>query len=179
VYFFRQDYAPFWVRVLVDLIDLAVFGVVCGALTTLVAIQVDFIKTTLNLLLLMWAPGALLYFVILKRSSFRTLGYRIGRVRIVGLDGEQPSYGALILGLVFGVLGPFNWVLDLVWLSSDLHRQALRDKFAKTYVVKAKAQPAGRGKIVVRYWEICFYNFLFREVVVDAGRSLEEPTKRS
>jgi hypothetical protein len=65
---------------------------------------------------------------------------------------------------MFGLLGPLNWLLDLVWLSSDAHRQALRDKFANTYVVKVQAQPAGRGKIVFRSYEILFYNCLFREV---------------
>jgi uncharacterized RDD family membrane protein YckC len=179
VYFLHQDYAPFWIRVLVDLIDLVIFGIVGGLLTMLVMINVPFTKTTLNLLLLMWITVALLYFVVLKRSNFRTLGYRLGRVRIVGLDGQPPSYGALISRLMFGMLGPLNWALDLIWLSNDVHRQALRDKFANTYVVKTKAQPAGRGKIVVRYYEILFYNFLFREVVVNSEQNIEEPTKQS
>jgi hypothetical protein len=39
-----------------------------------------FTQTTLNLILLMWATIALLYFVVLKRSKFRTPGYRLGRV---------------------------------------------------------------------------------------------------
>jgi hypothetical protein len=72
----------------------------------------------------------------------------------------------LILRLSFVLLGPLNWVLDLLWLSHDDHRQALRDKFARTYVIKAAAEPAGTGKTVVRYYEICGYNFLFREVQI-------------
>jgi uncharacterized RDD family membrane protein YckC len=130
----------------------------------------------------MWATVALLYFVVLKRSTFRTPGYRLGRVRIIGLDGEPPSYGALILRfmfLMFGMLGPFNWALDIVWLSSDVHRQALRDKFANTYVIKANARPAGRGKIVVCYYEILFYNFLCREVAINTERNIEEPNRPS
>jgi uncharacterized RDD family membrane protein YckC len=177
IYFLRQDYAPFWVRLLVDLIDVGIFGVVCGALMMLVMIIVPFTRTTLNLLLLMWIAVALLYFVVLKRSNFRTLGYRIAKVRIIGLDNQPPSYGALILRLMFGMLGPFNWALDLIWLSNDFHRQALRDKFSNTYVVKLKAQPAGRGKIVVKYYEILFLNFLCREVVVSTQGDIEEPTK--
>jgi uncharacterized RDD family membrane protein YckC len=179
VYFLRQDYAPFWLRVLVDLVDLTIFGVVCGILTMLVMmINLPFTKTTLNLLLLMWITVAVLYFVVIKRSSFRTLGYRLGRVRIIGLDGDPPSYGALIFRLMFGLLGPFNWALDLIWLSNDAQRQALRDKFANTYVVKANARPAGRGKIVVRYYDICFYNFLCREVVADPELNVKESTQQ-
>jgi len=29
-----------------------------------------------------------------------------------------------------GALGPQYWLLDLIWLSGDWHRQALRDKLA-------------------------------------------------
>ena len=87
-------------------------------------------------------------------------------VRIVGQDGGKPGISSLTLRLLFGVLGPLNW-LDLVWLSGDTHRQALRDKLAGTYVVRKDARPAGTGKIVYRHYEILFYNFLFREVEVE------------
>ena len=53
---------------------------------------------------------------------------------------------------------------SLIWLSNDSNRQAMRDKFAYTYVVKVKAQAAGNGRIVFRHYEILFYNCLFREV---------------
>lgn len=98
-------------------------------------------------------------------------GYRLGRVKIVGLDGQAPSSKSLIwralfglIGLLyflhlfelfnymralFGVLAPLSY-LDLIWLLNDTHRQALRDKFAGTYVVKKDAQPAGKGRIVFR-----------------------------
>jgi hypothetical protein len=71
---------------------------------------------------------------------------------------------------MFGVLGPLNWLIDLIWLSSDANRQALRDKSANTYVVKAKAQAAGQGRIVIRYYEIFFYNFLISRSRVQSRR---------
>ncbi len=166
VYFRREDYASFWVRLLVDLTDLLTFGALCSALVIPVIALAPFSRTTLNLILLICLSIAFFYFVVLKRSRFRTLGYRLGRVRIVALDGQVPGYGALISRLMFGVLGPLNWLMDLIWLSNDANRQALRDKFANTYVVKAKAQAAGQGRIVIRHYEIFFYNFLFREVEV-------------
>jgi hypothetical protein len=49
---------------------------------------------------------AFAYFVILKRSRFRTLGYRLGQIKIVGLDGQPPTYLSLSLRLMFGLLGP-------------------------------------------------------------------------
>jgi uncharacterized RDD family membrane protein YckC len=169
VYFRREDYASFWVRVLVDLIDLAAFTVVSVALTFAVLLIFRFDRTIFNVVLLIWLVLALSYFVILKRSRFRTLGYRVGRVRIVGLDGLPPSYLSLILRLSFAMLGPLNWLLDLTWLSDDANRQALRDKFAKTYVIKKNAQPAGNGRMIFRYYSICFYNCLFQEVEASAS----------
>jgi len=124
-------------------------------------------RSALNISLLLCVVAALLYFVVLKRSRFRTLGYRVGGVKIVGLDGRVPGYPSLVLRLLFGMLGPLNWLVDLAWLSNDTHRQALRDKLASTYVVKRNAQAAGEGKIVFRYYEIFSYNCLFREVEVD------------
>src|SRR5215831_1148704 len=172
VYFRREDYARFWVRVLVDVIDLMVFGTVCAALAVPVMMILPPTRSTVNLILLTCVAVALSYFVVLKSSKFRTLGYRLGRVKIVGLDGRPPGYPALMLRSMFGVLGPLNWLLDLAWLSNDTNRQALRDKFASTYVVKINAQAAGQGRMVVRHYHILSYNFMFREV--EAGRSATE-----
>lgn len=172
LYFRREDYAPFWVRVLVDVIDILTFGALCSALMIPVLVIAPFNRMTVNLILLMFVALAFLYFVIVKRSRFRTLGYRVGRVRIVALNGQTPGYTALTLRMMFGILGPLNWLLDLIWLSNDTNRQALRDKFANTYVVKAKAQSAGNGRIVFRHYDILCYNCLFREVDAKPERDI-------
>src|SRR5215831_1901459 len=125
VYYRWSDYAPLWRRFLIDLVDIAVIAPLF--LVALAATQ------ALDRALAYWVPVAYLYFVPLKRSRFRTLGYRLGGTRIVGLDGRPPGYWALTARLVFGFLGPINWLLDLAFLSGDPHRQALRDKFAQTY----------------------------------------------
>lgn len=115
---------------------------------------------------LIWLAAAFFYFVVLKRSRFGTFGYRLGRFGVVSLDGRVPGYWSLITRLLFGMLGPLNWVLDLIWLTSDANRQSLRDKFANTYVIKAKAQIAGEGPVVFRYYSICGFTWLFREVEI-------------
>jgi uncharacterized RDD family membrane protein YckC len=168
VYFRQEDYASFWLRVLVDVIDLLVFGATCLALILPVVIILPRSKSTLDLILLILPSVAVSYFVVLKRSRFRTLGYRAGRIRIVGLDSRVPSYLSLILRLMFGIC-PINWLVDLIWLSNDNNRQALRDKFAGTYVVKVGAQPAGQGRITFRRYSIFYYNWLFREVEAELG----------
>src|SRR5262249_37603414 len=82
------------------------------------------------------------------------------------VDRRAPSLVSLTLRLMFMALGPLNYLLDIFFLSGDPHRQSLRDKFAQTYVVKKRAEPMGSAPIVYAYYEICGYNFLFREVTI-------------
>lgn len=162
-YFRREDYASFWIRLLVEIVDLAVVIFLCVAFTLPLAAILPSDRLGFNVILLHWIAFLFLYFVVLKGSRIRTLGYRIGRVKIVGLDGRAPGYSALTLRLAFAILSPLS-ILDLMWLWHDEHRQALRDKFAGTYVVKAKSEPMGCASLVRRRYEILFYNFLFREI---------------
>jgi uncharacterized RDD family membrane protein YckC len=161
VYFRHEDYAGFWRRLMIDIIDAVVIGVVClGAFIGLWA----FVSS--DVILLVCAGMAYCYFVLFKRTKTGTLGYRIGGVKIVGLDGKRARLFPLTLRLLFMALGPLNYFMDLTWLSNDTHRQTLRDKFAHTYVVKTQAQPVGTGKVTYRYCQICGYNFLFREIEI-------------
>jgi uncharacterized RDD family membrane protein YckC len=159
IYFRREDYASFWLRLLIDLIDGVTVLVFCGA-----AFLVLCLFLPGKLVLLVCAGILFCYFVLLKRSSGGTLGYRVAGVRIVGLDGRSAGLFPLTLRLMFMVLGPVNYLLDLAWLASDARRQTLRDKFARTYVVKKRAEPAGSGRLIYRYYLILGYNFLFREI---------------
>ena len=164
IYFRREDYASFPVRVFVDIVDLIVFALFCLAVMAVLSVIFSDGESAFRLMFLTWLAGAFFYFVVLKRSAFGTLGYRLGRVRVVGLDGRSPGYWSMILRLLFGMLGPLNWVLDLSWLIGDANRQSLRDKFANTYVIKAMSQIAGEGPVVFRYYSICGCTWLFREV---------------
>ena len=104
------------------------------------------------------------YFVLLKRSRFRTLGYRLLRARIVNLQGSRPSIYALTIRLLFAVLGPLNFLLDLMWIPGDRYRQALRDKFAHTYVIRDRAEPVARGGIIYTSYHVLGMAFIFPEV---------------
>jgi uncharacterized RDD family membrane protein YckC len=162
-YFRREDYAGFWRRLLVDLVDGFVVSGICTAATFALWGVFPSDRMALNASLALWIIVAFLYFVVLKRSPIGTLGYRAAGVRIIGLDGLPARPLALTLRLAYTVLGPLS-PLDLVWLVGDPHRQALRDKFTETYVVKRKAQPIGTGTVVYRYYEIWCYNFIIREI---------------
>lgn len=117
VYFQRDDYASFWLRLLVDLIDAIAALALC-----LVAILVLAALVPPRLILFICAVLWFCYFVLLKRSRGGTLGYRLCGVRIVGLDGQRPGLLALTVRMLFMVFGPVNYVLDLVWMSDGTHR---------------------------------------------------------
>ena len=163
VYYRREDYASFWRRMTVIAIDLVMGSALVFLLIAGLGIAIPSLDMA-NLVAGATVAVGLGYFVALKKSRFRTLGYRLCGVRIVGMDGRSPGWGWLIFRLAFVFLGPLNCVVDLTWLWIDFHRQAMRDKYANTYVVKAFAKPAGIGKVTLCYYDILGYNFQVREV---------------
>jgi uncharacterized RDD family membrane protein YckC len=161
VYYSREDYAGFWQRLVVDLIDFTLLLVAIVVLALIVPAGGPAFPHVL-----FWSTMVLgfVYLVLLKRSHFRTLGYRVGGIRIVSIQGERPSIWALTIRAMFAVFGPMNILIDILWITTDERRQALRDKFAHTYVVRAAAVPLGQGTIVYTAYSIFAVNFLFAEV---------------
>ena len=167
VWFFPSDYVGFWRRLAVELVDGVVIVVVLLVVTATVVLldpAEELNDATLAVLVSGWAVFIYGYFVVLKRSRVNTVGYRLARVRIVDAYGRPPGHGALTLRLSFGLLGPFNVILDMLWIPSDRHKQAPRDKFAHTYVVKANAEPAGPARVVFRTYSIMGMSFVFQDV---------------
>jgi uncharacterized RDD family membrane protein YckC len=175
VYFKREDYAGLWRRLLIDAIDFPVVVALSAALLWgLVAAGLqpeDAPWIVLLLLASVWFG----YFVALKRSRYRTLGYVIARARIVDLNGDRPGFGGLTLRLLFVTLGPMNALFDVLWMTGDPDRQALRDKFASTYVIRKDALPDGTGRIRHRTYAFWGMTFLFKEVSRGAGRASGDP----
>src|SRR5262245_41290289 len=114
--------------------------------------------------------AAFLYLVVVARSTRGTLGYFIAGVRPVNLHGVTPSLGAMSYRCLFIALGPFNGVIDLLWLAGDRDRQTLRDKLAGTYMVRRTAEPAGRGPIRRAMLTALGYTLMVQEVGRDSGR---------
>jgi len=164
VVFKRDDCAGFWVRMMVDLIDIlvAAIAVVVIAVPLLRVIPEDDLSKVRALFLLAVAVW-LTYFVFLKYFS-RTLGYRLCGVRLVNLQGQPPTLWEVFTRGLFAVMGPGNLFFDLIWLGGDPHRQALRDKFAHTYVVRTRAEPVAAGTIGYTTFTLMGSNFTFQEV---------------
>jgi uncharacterized RDD family membrane protein YckC len=172
VYYSRDDYAGFWRRLVVDLIDFTVLLVAVATITLGAALMLPEGEEQLPyILLLLGFAFGFVYLVLLKRSRFRTLGYLVGGIRIVTIHGERPSIWSLTIRALFAFFGPFNMLMDIIWLTNDESRQALRDKFAHTYVIRNRAVPLGHGAIVYATYTIFGTNFLFAEVSPARGEA--------
>ncbi len=164
VYYDRKSYAGFWLRFIVDIIDFSFIIAVSIIFTAPIIRAFSFSEQIIPVIILLWAGLWFAYFVLLKRSECGTLGYCLCKVRILNLKGERPGISALSFRLMFALIGPLNILFDLLWLSGDENRQALRDKFAQTYVVKKNASPAGTGRIAYCDFDLWGWRVLFREV---------------
>ena len=170
VYYASTDYAGLFARFVIIGVDLAVlcllFWIIIGLGYALSGEFDSLILLKLNLTLLL----SYVYLVIIKRSDWGTVGYRLTGVRIVSIEGRRPSIWQMTLRLLFLILGPFNFLLDILWLSGDDYKQALRDKIAGTYVVRHDAVPMGRGEQLFVSYFLLGWNFVFREVKQSSPR---------
>lgn len=164
VYYSRDDYAGFWRRLLVDIIDFTLLLVAIVTFTLGTALILPTAEQALHVFFWSGIVLGFVYLVLLKHSRFRTLGYAMGGIRIVSIHGERPSLWSLTIRALFAVFGPFNMLIDVIWLTNDERRQALRDKFAHTYVIRDGAAPMGQGAIMYTPYSIFGTNFLFAEV---------------
>ena len=105
-----------------------------------------------------------IYEVVLKRSTIRTLGYRLTGCRIVNLQGQRPSLFALTFRALLWMFGPFNLLFDLLWCGIDDDRQTLRDRFAETCLINENAPPIGTGEIHLTYFDIGMFNLAYARV---------------
>jgi uncharacterized RDD family membrane protein YckC len=158
VYFARGDYVGFLGRLAIDCIDI-------GVLLAAYIIAAMFLpEEYLRAILILWFFIAYLYLAILKATGIPTIGYWVVKARIVDPRGNPPSLFKATVRFCFAFIGPINFILDLIWISSDRHRQALRDKFGHTYIVKNTAKPVGIGKISYQRYFILGYSFIFAEI---------------
>lgn len=163
-----QDYIGVVRRMVIDFIDVFFAALLAGFITWLVVISSA--SDGPRVATLVWVVVWIAYFVALKGSRWRTIGYLATRAKIVDYSGRRPSRLALLIRLLFVVMGPLNFLVDLLWIPSDATRQALRDKFAHTFVVRQDASPLEVGRLVYRTYTVFGATFLFAEVA-----RIEEP----
>jgi uncharacterized RDD family membrane protein YckC len=162
-YYHPEDYLGVMKRLLIDVIDATVAGSIALFLTFFVVAFAGRVEVAVPLTFLTWAGIWVFYFVVMKRR-FRTLGYVIAGAKIVDFTGERPGYLTLLGRTGFTVLGPFLFLVDLLWISSDPRRQALRDKVAHTFVIRQHAVPVGIGRVVYPTYTLFGWTLVFAEV---------------
>ncbi len=165
VWFHRPDYLGFWKRTIVATIDILVVLIVFAVVLIPAPDIAEDSEYAVGLFEpLIFGFICAVYYIVLKRSRVGTVGYRLFGVQIVDLHGERPSLFRMISRFSFILLGPLNGIIDLLWIPSDDQRQAFRDKWSRTYVVKRDAHPAGSGRIITRRYNVMGFNLVFEEV---------------
>jgi uncharacterized RDD family membrane protein YckC len=162
VYYRREDYAGFWRRVMVSTVDAVV--ALAGLLGLMLIGNAILPTSGVALGFMTWLVLFYFYFVVCKRSRARTLGYRLGRVRLVSIHGDSPSSWRVTFRLLLALMGGYSnlfGLIDWLWITGDDDRQALRDKLAHTYVIRASAKPLGVGPISYDIYHVLSWTLLF------------------
>jgi uncharacterized RDD family membrane protein YckC len=161
VFYAPDDYVGMGRRIIILVVDSMVLAVL---FTCLVIVWLGVgggppVVFTIATIGLFW-----MYEVVLKRSSLRTIGYRLTGCRIVNLKGERPSLFALTFRALLWLFGPLNLLFDLLWCGIDDDRQTLRDRFAETCLINENATPIGTGEIHLAYFDIGTLNLYYARV---------------
>ena len=166
VYFDKNDYAGFWVRLgawIIDSIIVMLFSSICWFIVDKLSDNplISFRITFFSSLIFMY-----LYLAISKVSKFKTIGYNLFSIRVVDLFGNKPQWHTMLLRFFLIFIGPFSFVTDLLWITGEHTRQTLRDKYSGTYVIKNNAIPKGYGILKTIYLHFMGWNLSFLEVSI-------------
>ncbi|WP_261340238.1 RDD family protein [Rhodopirellula islandica] len=138
---------------MVDGAILTLVGIANWILLALLFYVLETNRSPETLHLAIWVTIIWIYMTVIKRSWLRTIGYRLAGLRIVDTRGSRPSLTRMTLRMLMWIFGPFNFILDLIWLGADSEQQSLRDCYCSTYVVLATAQPEGTAPVhLTRYF---------------------------
>lgn len=164
VIFDKEEYAGFIKRVVIAVVDLIFILVVLAAVLFISNNFISNKESFLNFNFVFFIFFSIWYLALVKRSKIRTIGYILTGVKIVNLKGEKPSIFKMILRASLLVLGPFELIVDIIWLTSEATKQTLRDKYVGTYVVNLNANPIGKGKLQNVTLGVMGWNLMYKEV---------------
>ena len=122
VYFAIEDYAGAVRRVVAWTVDAAIVLLIAVALwtgTVIILWNLDPAFDPSGVLLISWFGLAWLYLVPFKRSTIGTVAYRLLDMKILTTKGQRPTLFVMTYRRLMWPLGPFNFLLDLVWIGAD------------------------------------------------------------
>lgn len=148
----REDYVGATRHLLISGIDAAVILLVVLPLSSIIGF-VAAAFTGLPTLFLPWYPMLCIwcYLAVLRPSRYRSLGYWVCDAKIVTIDGKAPSPLQMtrrLLWTCFWWSSIDRFIVDVFWAASNRERQMIRDLLVQTRLVRNRAKPIGRGKVV-------------------------------
>ena len=153
-------YVGFWVRILVILIDsisLLIIGLAIYIIWNIVQLPDKYFFILMIIL-------TFFYLTVFKSSNTGTFAYIFLKLKVVDLSGNQPSLFKMITRFALLVIGPLEFILDMIWLTSEPTKQTLRDKIAGTYVIKQDSLPIEYGVIKYKHLDVMGYALSIKEV---------------
>ena len=169
IYYSSKDYAGFSKRVLAWAVDLIVILIAIGFYTFIFLNYSSSQEYEIKILFWISLITCHVYLAVLKNTEHSTLGFKLTDIKVVDLYGKRPSFFKMTFRFFLLVLGPFEFIIDILWLTGEDTKQTLRDKFVGTYVVKRGIEPIGTGKIIQSNLCVMGWNLLFSEVAIPEG----------
>ena len=82
-----------------------------------------------------------IYLTKIKTTKTGTLGQILTKSRIETIYGTKPGLVRMTARLLFWVVGPLNFVIDILFIAMIKEKRAVRDCICNTIVVKKSAVP--------------------------------------
>lgn len=164
IYYQKQDYAGFWKRLGAWIVDLLVI-IACIAVYWYVVYHI--VNDPIMMFKIIFFTSLLfmyVYLAVIKSSNFRTIGYNLFGIKVVDLLGNSPNWSTMLIRFLLIFIGPFTFIIDILWLTGEQTKQTLRDKYAGTYVVKNTSIPKGTGLLRTVSLHFMGWNLSFKEV---------------
>ena len=160
LYYAEHDYIGLGKRLLIWAVDFCVLAAGLG-IKNLLSHSLPPGDASNMVLSLGLSVFAYVYLTVIKASRFRTLGYRLLGAKVVTFRGERPSMFRMTLRLGLWILFSYR---DLIWIGIDQDRQSLRDRFARTCVIKENANSVGEAPIHLAYYQAFCYSLMLPTV---------------
>lgn len=138
----EYEYAGFWIRVLANILDSLIIGLVVFPLAFLAGatglIDSETMTTdSFGIIDVLLQVISLVFYVVFWVKFAGTPGKRILKLKVLDADtGENLTVGKAIIRYVVYVISYIALLIGLIWVAFDKKKQGWHDKAANSVVVK-------------------------------------------